>query len=64
MELGRQRDAEIAHLKAIVASRDASLADANQKLHEAESTRRKLHNTIQELKVTPKLVSYHYIVMV
>lgn len=36
--------------KALLASAEGSLAEANRKLREGESLRRKLHNTVQELK--------------
>ena len=46
------KDAEIAKLKSIVAAHEETIEDNNSKLREHETVRRKLHNTIQELKVS------------
>ena len=51
LELGRMKDAEIAKLKEIVARHEATMAEMEDKMREHEMVRRKLHNTIQELKV-------------
>lgn len=47
----RARDEEICHLKELLAKRDSMIEENNKKFREHETIRRKLHNTIQELKV-------------
>lgn len=44
------RDATILELRGEVASAEERIKETEQKLRQAESMRRKLHNTIQELK--------------
>ncbi|XP_025086603.1 carboxy-terminal kinesin 2-like isoform X2 [Pomacea canaliculata] len=44
------RDEEIRQLRLELAGRDATIDENNQKIREHETMRRKLHNTIQELK--------------
>ena len=51
LNAGRLKDEEIAKLKALVARQENTIEDLNAKAREHETTRRKLHNTIQELKV-------------
>ena len=45
------RDAEIVGLKEVVAEKKSEIEEANRQFREHETIRRKLHNTIQELKV-------------
>nr|KAG5699218.1 hypothetical protein BaRGS_012739 [Batillaria attramentaria] len=46
----RARDAEIQQLKDTLADREATIDENSKKIREHETVRRKLHNTIQELK--------------
>ncbi|XP_033751751.1 carboxy-terminal kinesin 2-like [Pecten maximus] len=50
MRAGRQKDEEICRLKGVVRSQEDTIEDFNAKFREHETARRKLHNTIQELK--------------
>ncbi|OWF50540.1 carboxy-terminal kinesin 2-like [Mizuhopecten yessoensis] len=50
MREGRQKDEEIRRLKGVVRSQEETIEDFNAKFREHETARRKLHNTIQELK--------------
>lgn len=54
------RDEEIRQLRLELAGRDATIDENNQKIREHETMRRKLHNTIQELKVLTILVYLIY----
>jgi len=45
------RDEEIRQLKDTLAQREATIEEKNKTINEHEAARRKLHNTIQELKV-------------
>lgn len=56
----RARDEEIRQLRLELAGRDATIDENNQKIREHETMRRKLHNTIQELKVLTILVYLIY----
>ncbi|XP_072172005.1 carboxy-terminal kinesin 2-like [Diadema setosum] len=49
-EAGRQKDGKIAELEALVAELKSTVAEKEAKIRDDETTRRKLHNTIQELK--------------
>ncbi|XP_064602112.1 carboxy-terminal kinesin 2-like [Liolophura sinensis] len=47
---GKLKDEEIYQLKEMVAKQQGKLDEANQRMREHETIRRKLHNSIQELK--------------
>lgn len=48
---GREKDKEISELKQLVAAMEDTIEKYKIKEQEHETMRRKLHNTIQELKV-------------
>ena len=48
---GQEKDEELARLTGIIEDNTNTIADYEQKAREFETDRRKLHNTIQELKV-------------
>ena len=50
-EAGRTKDGQIAELKGVVKAQNETMEEMTVKMREHEATRRKLHNTIQELKV-------------
>lgn len=50
LKAGREKDEEIRRLKGVVKSNEETIEDFNTKFREHETARRKLHNTIQELK--------------
>ena len=47
----RDNEAEIAALRQTLKEREATISEQEQKIRDHETQRRKLHNTIQELKV-------------
>lgn len=51
MSAGREKDKEISELKQMVAAMQDTIEKYKIKEQEHETMRRKLHNTIQELKV-------------
>ena len=58
MSAGREKDGMIADLKQQVAAMEAQINLYKIKEQEHETMRRKLHNTIQELKVSASLSVY------
>lgn len=57
---GVEKDKEIADLKQQLADMEAQIENYKIKDQEHETMRRKLHNTIQELKVkTPNIVIFY-----
>ncbi|XP_060069856.1 carboxy-terminal kinesin 2-like [Ylistrum balloti] len=50
MKAGQQKDDNICRLNGVVRSHEETIEDFNAKFREHETARRKLHNTIQELK--------------
>lgn len=50
LQEGRAKDAEIARMKGVIAEHEKSIEEKESKIREDEGVRRKLHNTIQELK--------------
>ena len=58
MSAGREKDRMIADLKQQVAAMEAQINQYKIKEQEHETMRRKLHNTIQELKVSASLSVY------
>ena len=50
-DAGRTKDGVIADLKQVVSGRNLTIEEMTIKMREHEASRRKLHNTIQELKV-------------
>ena len=48
---GKLKDCEITRLKQLVAVQEEKMENMSGKIREFETDRRKLHNTIQELKV-------------